>query len=314
MARPLLPLLLCLLLCPLFLTSCIDIEVEQRLHRNGHYDLDLTFSTGAEYAMLLDGLKEGIRVDPSVEEKFALVEEEGAVTYSFADIDPTVDKRLFLPPEEAPASPAGNAMGDLGEAGGMGDASMSADLTMFSPENVRLEVEKGFPYTTYTYTIIVPGEEPSEEAPTANESIPGLDQALGDLFSIDYTLVLFGTVVETNGQQVDGQTVTFDVGSQGGEYTVTFKDFFLASLLGDKWMLYLLAAVILLAALIATPIILKVERRAKERPFEPPVNVNPQLLDYVRKARARKMGEGTIKANLLQAGWKEQDVEIALHH
>lgn len=148
-----------------------------------------------------------------------------------------------------------------------------------------------------------------------------LADQLGSMFKIGYTVEVFGSVVETTGMKMGDNKVKFDINPSGeGEYTLVFRDFFLASLLGDHYWLYLILLVVLVVGLVG----LKVLKNKKTMPhtggFEPeptlkaPVAVNPHVLDYVHKARAYGMNDGQIKTALLHNGWSEHEIEVALQH
>lgn len=137
--------LLISLISLLILSGCINIDVEQKLKRNGNYDIDLVLSTSSEYKMILNGFKDSVQVDDSVKNKFEYKETDTSLIYSFKDINPLVDSVLFKKVENK----SNNDQGDMfGQSGG-------ADVSFLSPNNVIIDKEFKFPYYTYTYKLII---------------------------------------------------------------------------------------------------------------------------------------------------------------
>ena len=83
-------------------------------------------------------------------------------------------------------------------------------------------------------------------------------------------------------------------------------------MLGDYYWVYILAAAIVVAGSIGVAVMLKIRKAKLSAPLQVPIAINPQLLDYVAKARARGMGDDQIKAALLQTGWSAKDIDLAL--
>ena len=139
---------ICFLLISIILTGgCVNIEVNQKLMRNGHYDIALTISTSSEYKMILNGIKEGFVVDESVKNKLTYSETDTSITYSFKDLDPEKDTKLFKEVEKKD-----------------GETSEGPDSSFLDPKNYEFTKEFKFPYYEYTYKIKVsPGSEEEEK-------------------------------------------------------------------------------------------------------------------------------------------------------
>lgn len=419
----------------LLVSGCVSIDVDQKLKRNGNYDISLSFSTATGYEMILKGLKEGIHVDESVKDKFEFKETDSSIIYSFINVDPRIDKKLFKKVE--------NATEDSEDLDMIQD--MNVDLSFLDPENVELNRELNFPYYEYTYTFkMIPESTESEEDGVLSKSECIIDEAnildeqseteimdrinfiyendsvqlvvitkdqideyeyysytedfvsnngldskdyilifvstgengmcvvesniyldsevsskvsdlndvfkqncnqesgltivsivtnldnffkehdlesinqqvqeeIGDMFSIDYTVEVFGKVESTTGTKLEESIVKFDVSTtEEGEYTVVFKDFFLASILGDSYLVYLLIFGVILVGGIGFVFVSKVMKKKKSQPPVVPLAINPQLVDYVRRARSSGMSDQQIRERLLIAGWIVKDVDAAL--
>ena len=421
----------------LVLSGCINFSVDQKLKRNGHYDMDLTISTSPEYKMILNGLKEGFQVDESVKNKFNYKETDTSVTYSFKDINPKTDKKLFKEVEKK----------DGPNEGVLGQTQETPDSSFINPENTDFKKEFKFPYYEYTYSLKI-APEPKKDAKEAvilsqneyildeanildpqsksqiiqdinhiyqndsieviivsknkmeqmdyysysydftssfnfknknkqyilifvstngdglckvesniyldskvsskirtlnsnfekncksgysaqiNDVVAQLDEffkttdlesskqteeQLGQLFNIGYTVEVFGKIEDTNGLKMGGNKVKFDINpSKNGEYTIIFKDFFLATTLGDSYWIYLVVAGVILIGGVGLAIISKHRKNLQSRPLEAPLAANPQLMDYVRRARISGMSDQLIKTNLIQNGWNPKDIDVAL--
>ena len=421
----------------LLLSGCININVEQKLKRNGHYDMDLTISTSPEYKMILNGLKEGFQVDDSVKGKFDYKETDTSITYSFKDINPTTDKKLFKEIEKKEGSE--NDM--------FGQTQETPDSSFIDPENIDFKKEFKFPYYEYTYTLKMSPESKKDtgkvevltsndyildeanilDQPSKNqimqsinnvykndsieiiivtkkqmeqmdywsykydftsnfnfknknkqyimifastnenglcsvesniyldskvsakintlntdfeknckleystqiknvvtqldsffktadlESSKQMEEQLGQLFKVGYTIEIFGKITETNGLKMGDNKVKFDINpSKNGEYRIVFKDFFLASILGDFYWVYLIIAGVILVGGVGFVVISKHRKNLQSKPLEAPLAVNPQIMDYVRRARMNGMPDQQIKSNLMQCGWNSKDIDIAL--
>ncbi|MCD6464216.1 TPM domain-containing protein, partial [Candidatus Woesearchaeota archaeon] len=158
---------LVLLISMVLITGCININVEQKLKRNGHYDLDLTISTSPEYKILLNGIKEDLQVDDSVRDRFEYRETETSITYSFKDIDPSTH-RLFKEVEKKP-----------GEDNVFGQSQQTPDFSFINPENIEFKKEFKFPYYEFTYKLKVtpPSEEELKKPETLSVNEYILDEA-----------------------------------------------------------------------------------------------------------------------------------------
>jgi hypothetical protein len=56
----------------------------------------------------------------------------------------------------------------------------------------------------------------------------------------------------------------------------------------------------------------RVRKKRQSAPLQAPIAVNPQILDYVKKARTNGMTDAQIKSSLAQSGWSAKDIEVAL--
>ncbi len=370
--------IICFLLITIIFTGgCVNIDVEQKLKRNGHYDMALTISTSQEYKMILSTLKEGFVVNDSVKDKFIYSETDTSITYSFKDLDPAKDKVLFKPIEEK----------DDDENDMFGQTSEGPDSSFLDPKNYEFTKEFKFPYYEYTYKIKV-SPEPKEDKKkieiltteeyildnanlldmdTKNQIMQNInniykddlieviiateeemdsmdffsykydltgdfdfknkngkyiiifaskndrsvckvesniytdseissiirtissdfsknckddynsqildvttqldaffkehkfestsdlqmEDALGDLFKIGYTVEVFGEIIDTNGLEMEDNKVKFDISlTNEEEYTVTFRDFFLAAILGSYYWVYLCIIALLIIGIL----------------------------------------------------------------
>ncbi len=381
-------LLVCLLVM-LTLGGCMSLSVQQKIYRNGVYDLTLVLESEPEYRLVLSSLKSNLQVNDSVKPKLSYSETDTKVVYAFRGINPTTDKTLFVP-KDTDGNP------DLFSGGSV---SQRADFDLLNPKHVQITKQFMFPYYIYTYTLLV--DSPQHELASQplggesyvqdeagilspesfsyalarineiylNDSVeviiltqPSMDttnyyqfmdnfaatfpfkeeephyitiflsggpsgvcrvqtnmqlqlgiytyinqlntdfsekcsqdfsstllkvvddlttysteheiqdeerfsESAGDLFTIDYALQVFGSIVSTNGKKLDGQNVQFDVSLVSpGEYTVTFKDFFLVGLLGEFYGLYLLA---LLLVIVGAVVLVVRAKQKKKSPVSP---------------------------------------------
>ncbi len=424
----------------LLLSGCINVNVDQKLKRSGHYDLDFSISTTAEYKMLLNALKGSFQVDESVKDKLTYKETDTSITYSFKDLNPATDKKLFTVVKNDTESNTPSTTSSL-----LGSSQETPDLSFINPENIQFSKEFKFPYFEYTLKIPletkkdVKSTEPltqdvyiSDEANILdsesktqimqslneiyqNDSVeilivtkkemnqseyftfsydysdsfkfknkdkqyvlifastnegglcrissniymdlnfsskvrkldtdfkknckPGYSTQIKDvvtklhdyfkandlesssqanggldqLFLVGYSVEVFGKIVETNGLKSGPNKVRFDIDpSKDGEYTLVFRDFFLASMLGDSYWIYLIVLGVIIVGVIVLNIIFKHKKNLQSKPLEVPIAVNPQLMDYIRRARVYGMGDPQIKTTLVQSGWNPKDVDTAL--
>ncbi len=142
------------------LSGCINFEVYQKIKRNGKYDLDFTISTTEEYSMVLEGLKETMQIHDSVKDKAEYTETDTSLKYSFKDLDPETDTKLFKKTNET--------IGDTGE---------SPDTSFIDPDNVDFEKDFKFPNYEFTYTIKMQEPAIDEEPVTLTKEKNIIDEA-----------------------------------------------------------------------------------------------------------------------------------------
>ena len=196
-------LLLSALLCVMILVSgCVQIDVYQKIKRDGNVDMRLILK--AESMMILNALKTDLEIDPSVQ--YTYKETDNSVIYEFSDIDPTED--VIFKKENA----------------------------MSNKENYRFEKEFRFPYYYFTYEIdIQPEETAQDDSAFGSDAFDSeMDSMLGEMFKIGYTVEVFGDIVETNGNRMSDEKVKFNIGLTDDKvYYVKFKDFFLFTWIGS---------------------------------------------------------------------------------
>ena len=159
--------LLFLLIGVVFVSGCVSIDVEQKLKRNGSFDMDLTVSTVAEYKSVLGSVRESLQVDDSIKDRFQYSETDTSITYSFYDIDPKKDTKLF------------KKIG--GDVDTLEQLSEGVDYSIFDPDNVDFEKELKFPYYEYTYTLDILPESREEN----NQTLSGDEYITDELGVLD---------------------------------------------------------------------------------------------------------------------------------
>jgi len=191
-----------LILSIVLLSGCVQIDVYQKIKRNGNVDISLTFE--AESPMILNTFKQDLEIDPSVQNKYTYEETDNSVTYKFIDIDSNKD-------------------------------AIFKENSMLNKDNYKEEFK--FPYYYYTYEIDMTKENIEEVKPQNDEESlfneSEMDSMFGEMFKIGYTVEVFGKIVETNGNKMDDNKVKFNIGTNEGKiYYVKFKDFFLSNWFG----------------------------------------------------------------------------------
>lgn len=194
------------------LSGCVQIDVYQKIKRNGNVDMSLTFK--AESPMILNVLKQDLEIDPSIQDKYTYEETDNSVTYKFTNIDPTKDV-LFKETKDS-----------------------DTDTSMLNKDNYKFNKEFKFPYYYYTYEIDMTNEDSEKiESKEDEESLfdeSEMDSMFGEMFKIGYTVEIFGKIVETNGNKMEDNKVKFNIGMDEDKvYYIKFKDFFLSSWFGS---------------------------------------------------------------------------------
>lgn len=427
--------LIVLLIAILLTSGCVNIDVQLKLKRNDNYDLDLTISTSPEYKMILNELKKDFQVEDSVKNKFEYSETDTSITYSFKNLDPKKDKKLFKEVEKEE-----EITQDI-----LGETYETPDFSFLNPENIDSKKEFKFPYYEFTYKIKTSPEKGKEQIEilsqrdyildeanildpntkdqimqrinniykndsveviivtkkqmeikdyysyqfsfirdfefknknkqyvmifvstnengickvesniyldvkvsskirTLNndfskncktdyksqiqnvvkqldvffkendlESTKQMEESLQQLFTVGYTVEVFGEITDTNGLKMGNNKVKFDVNPyKEEEYVVTFKDFFWAAILGGPYGIYLLTIGLIILGGIVFIVFSKISKKQQDMPLQVPLAVNPQLLDYVKRARMSGMTDKQIKSNLLQSGWSSKEINVAL--
>lgn len=138
---------------------------------------------------------------------------------------------------------------------------------------------------------------------------PSLENQLGQLFTIEYTVRTFGAVVETNGRLLEDGRVRFDINPlKPAEYMVTFKDLVFAGIFVDSLQAVLVVAVVLL---VGGNALLLVARRRRRSAAAGPAAPDPQLVNYIRYARSAGKADAEIREMLLTIGWPADKVNAS---
>ena len=181
-----------------FLSGCIDVDVHQKLKRNGNMDLSITYSAPPA---VIELLRDSVNLEGS--EVFKFKENEDSLSFVFKDINKDLNIGMFE--------------GDEGE----------LEEELFNPENFDLVREFRFPYYYFTYSIDLSRGEGSREVQG------GIDDALGDVMSVTYTVEVFGRIVDTNGELLSNKEARFDLVNPDEEFRVVFRDFFFFTWVGS---------------------------------------------------------------------------------
>lgn len=133
-----------------------------------------------------------------------------------------------------------------------------------------------------------------------------LADPMSQLLTVEYTVHTFGAITQTNGRELGDGQVRFDVNPlEVGDYMLTFREFFLANLLGDSLQPLLIALIVLLIG----GNLLLLARRRRLRPAAP--HADPQLVAYIQAARRAGKPNAEIRAILGQIGWAADSVEAS---
>lgn len=161
----------------LILSGCVSMSVEQRLHRDGTYDLNFTIQTDESFAMMLQGMKQNLIVEDAVKDRFRFHETPTSISYIFRNIDPQRDSELFIDAD------------DIEEVALEGDdftmQADNADVSFLNPSNVELTREFRFPYYVFTYTLnfngTIVGDDTTDSAPLFSEYIIDEENTLSEI-------------------------------------------------------------------------------------------------------------------------------------
>ncbi len=181
-----------------FLSGCIDVDVHQKLKRNGNMDLGITYSAPPA---VIDLLRDSVNLEGA--EVFKFEETEDSLSFVFRDVNKALNIGMFEEEE-----------GELEE-------------ELFNPENFNLAREFSFPYYYFTYSINLSSRGGSRDVQG------GIDDALGDVMSVSYTVEVFGRIVDTNGVLLSNKEARFDLVNPDEEFRVVFRDFFLFTWFGS---------------------------------------------------------------------------------
>ena len=178
-----------LLLSVVLLSGCVQLDIYQKVKRNGYSDISITVKS--EYPKILDSLKAGLEVDPSMQDKYIYEEIDDGVRYNFSDVNTQKDT-LFKGGE-------------------------TSDLPL-NISNTKKEFK--FPYYYYTVEITIPGEQSDDVTDGSGNG----DSVIG------YTVEFFGEMVETNGHPMDDNKVKFNIVTDENKiHYVKFRDFILTN-------------------------------------------------------------------------------------
>ena len=137
----------------IFLSGCINVDIYQKIKRSGKYDLNLTVSTEEQYAIFLNGLKKDLEVSDEFKNQYSYSETADSVTYSFTDLDPNVEPKLFKDIEEQ--ADTTNTFNEF-----YASLPQTADLKTLQPKNIEFTKSFSFPYYVYNYKFsILPPEK-----------------------------------------------------------------------------------------------------------------------------------------------------------
>lgn len=145
------------------------------------------------------------------------------------------------------------------------------------------------------------------------ESSSEIGKQMEEAFKVGYTVKVFGEIVETNGLKMSDKKVKFEVApSKQGEYNIVFKDFFLTNLLGELYWVYFLLLIIIILVGAGYLTYFEIKKRRSSNSLKPPLAVDPRIVNYVKKARDYGMSDEQIRKTLLQSGWSDKEIDIAL--
>jgi hypothetical protein len=168
---------LLLILC-LLLTACIEVQVHEKLHRDGSVSAQLSFVSNSSQTR--NGFR-GMQFAPGVVGN--ITEDEKAITYHILDIT------------KGPVFNVNNQ-----------------DIPFFA--NTYVNKESGWLYTTYTVSF----------SPSLSMGDPMIGQFASQI-PVTYTVEGFGSISETNGEQLNDITAKFTIDpTVDKNYTVSFKE------------------------------------------------------------------------------------------
>ena len=206
--------LLIFIVALIFIGGCVNIDIEQKIKRNGL--VDMSFEITTSMPMILDELKESIVLSNENEFPFEVVEKENGIAYVFENIDPA-QANLFEQDDE--------------------------DVPLDSISNLQVSYEFRFPYYYYTIEIDMSDSQNNLENKSAEEISLGeafdmvgdeMSELFAEMFKITYTLETFGKITDTNGELISSNTVKYNLNDVPDDKVfVEFRDIFLLSLFAN---------------------------------------------------------------------------------
>jgi hypothetical protein len=178
----------------LFLSGCVQIELYQKIKRNGNIDMSLTFKSNSKF--ILDSLKKDLEINPLINDKVIYEKTDNSISFKFKNINP-LKENLFL--------------------------ETDSKNSMLNKENYNFNKKFKFPYYYFVYEINMSDNESND-----------IDTIFNNIFTISYSIEVFGKVVETNGEKISKNKVKFNILSNKNDiYYVKFRDFFLFTWFGN---------------------------------------------------------------------------------
>lgn len=189
----------------IFFSGCTKINTTYQLKRNGL--IDAVFLIQSPYNLILSSINESLIMNNNLSgaEPFLI---NNTLVYFFENINLSSDELFFSSPSD----------------------ELKIDTKgMFSEDTYFLGQTFKFPYYYYNYTIYI--NEPLIESSDFFNNDELLNQA--SILDIEYDIVYFGSLVSTNGEELDNNKVRFKPDlTKKNEYYLTFKDFFISNWIG----------------------------------------------------------------------------------
>jgi hypothetical protein len=126
------------LISMVFLSGCINIDIFQKLKRNGNYDLLYRINLPKEFIGTMDQVKDSFTVDPSLLGKVMVYTSQNSLSMRFKDLNFEKNKKIF-----DKISPAKINQENI----------IDANLSITDPSNFAYKKEFKFPLYIYTFSF-----------------------------------------------------------------------------------------------------------------------------------------------------------------
>lgn len=184
----------------LLFTGCVNIEVNQKIKRNGNIDLSIIFKSTNSF--ILESITQDFEINPDIENKAFFEKTENSVIFKFKNINPR--KESFFKKVD------------------------DDDTPLLDQDNYNFKKEFKFPYYYFIYEI---GEQKND---TIDEDLQKLGNLFDNMMKINFNIEVFGTIIETNGNQINKNKVSFESTLTSEDYYyIKFRDFFLFTWIGS---------------------------------------------------------------------------------